>query len=203
MTSSVGYALTYDLRDDRFSPTSGFLAKFGQSLAGFGGQVRYLQSTLDYSFFYPLREELIGSLNFRQGYIFGLGQDVGIADRFFIGGASFRGFEPSGIGPRDSATGDALGGNLFYVGTAELTFPIGLPNELGILGRVFGEFGSLARVDESGFGFADKGSPRLAVGPGISWRSPLGPLRLDFGYAIVKEDFDKTESLRFSFGTRF
>ena len=203
VTSSLGHDLTYDLRDDRLSPTRGYLLKFGQSLAGFGGQVRYLQNTLDYSYFYPLRKELIGSLSFRQGYIFGLGQDVGIADRFFIGGASFRGFAPSGIGPRDLATGDALGGNLFYVGTAELSFPIGLPNELGILGRVFTEVGSLASIDESGLGFVDKGSPRLAVGPGISWRSPLGPLRLDFGYAIVKEDFDKTESIRFGFGTRF
>jgi len=38
---------------------------------------------------------------------------------------------------------------------------------------------------------------------GISWRSPFGPVRMDFAVPVVKEDFDKDEFFRFSFGTRF
>jgi outer membrane protein insertion porin family len=41
------------------------------------------------------------------------------------------------------------------------------------------------------------------VGVGLAWRSPFGPIRIDLAHAVVKEEFDETEILRFSFGTRF
>jgi len=66
-----------------------------------------------------------------------LGICIAKANRFFVGGGSFRGFSPAGIGPRDTDTDDALGGNAYYVGTAELRFPLGLPEELKIFGRAF------------------------------------------------------------------
>ena len=201
--SSMGYTLTYDLRDDRIDPTRGYVVKLGQDLAGLLGSVRFLKSTVDYSHYFPLSEQWIANLAITQGYIFGLGQDVDIGERFFVGGANFRGFEAAGIGPRDRISGDALGGNLFYVGTAELRFPLGLPNEFGILGRIFSEAGSLAQIDESGPGLVDKGSVRLASGFGLSWRSPFGPISVDLAFPILKEDFDQEETFRFNFGTRF
>ena len=58
------------------------------------------------------------------GYIKGIGGDeVHLEDRFFIGGATLRGFQYGGVGPRDKSTDDALGGNVYYVGTAEMRFP--------------------------------------------------------------------------------
>ena len=201
--SSVGYTVVYDLRDDRLEPTRGYVVEFGQDLAGLLGSVRFLRTSLDYNYYFPLAEQWVVSLGMNQGYIFGLGQKVGIGDRYFLGGSSFRGFQAAGIGPRDVVTDDALGGNLSYVGTAELSFPLGLPNEFGILGRVFTEAGSLAQIDESGPSLADKGSVRLSSGFGLSWRSPFGPIRVDFAIPILKEDFDQEEAFRFSFGTRF
>ena len=201
--SSIGYTLTYDVRDDRLEPTRGYVVEFGQDLAGLLGSVRFLKSTLDYAYHFPLSEQWIATLAVAQGYIFGLGQDVGIGDRFFVGGANLRGFRTAGIGPRDRETDDALGGNLFYVGTAEVRFPLGLPNELGILGRLFAEAGSLTQIDVSGPGLVDRASLRAATGFGLSWGSPLGPIRLDFAFPFLKEEFDREESFRFSFGTRF
>ena len=201
--SSAGYTLTYDLRDDRLTPTKGYVIEFGQDLAGLLGSVRFLKTSLDYVYYYPVADQWVASLGLRQGYIVGLGQDVGIGDRFFVGGANFRGFQTGGIGPRDRATNDALGGNVFYVGTGELSFPLGLPNELGILGRVFSEVGSLAQIDVAGPGLVDKGSARLTSGVGVSWRSPFGPIRVDLAFPILKENFDQDEAFRFSFGTRF
>lgn len=203
ISSSIGYQLVYDIRDDRLEPTSGYIVRLSQDVAGLGGQVRYLKTAIDYSYYYPLPAGWIASVSLRDGYVFGIGQDVGIADRFFLGGSSFRGFQPGGVGPRDRATGDSLGGKVFYVGTGELTFPLGLPNEYGILGRMFALAGSLAQVDEGGSGLADIGSVRVSSGFGLSWRSPLGPVRVDYSIPLVKEDFDETEAFRFSFGTRF
>ena len=107
------------------------------------------------------------------------------------------------IGPRDLATNDSLGGNLFYRGSAELKFPIGLPEELGVAGHAFSDFGSLWSLDDTGASIADENSLRVSAGVGVSWRSPLGPVRIDLARPILEEDFDEEELFRFSFGTRF
>lgn len=207
VTSEIGYALTYDLRDDAIEPSEGFVIRGRQNLAGIGGDARYLRTTLDYSHYFPLLKELTGIVSLKEGFIVGIGQDVRINERFFLGGNSFRGFKSSGVGPRDRGTDDALGGNLFYVGSVEGRFPLGLPDEFGILGRVFTEFGSLALVDDSGTNVFDVGSVRVSTGIGFTVRSPLfGPLglfELDVGLPVVKEDVDETEVFRFSLGTRF
>jgi outer membrane protein insertion porin family len=138
------------------------------------------------------------------GYIVGFGgKDLRINERFFIGGNTLRGFEESGIGPRDAATRDALGGNYFYRGSVELEFPSGLPEDLGVRLRTFSDFGVLSKVDDTGAGIQDDDSLRVTAGVGISWRSPFGPVRMDFAVPIAKEDYDKEEFFRFSFGTRF
>ena len=128
---------------------------------------------------------------------------MAIQDRYFIGGQSLRGFRSSGIGPRDVTTGDALGGNKYYTVTSEMSFPIGLPKDIPVLGRLFVEAGSLWDIDVSGPEIRDESSIRASVGIGFSISSPVGPIRIELGRALVKEPFDKTELLRFSFGTRF
>ena len=87
--------------------------------------------------------------------------------------------------------------------TAELRFPLGFPDELGVSGSVFSDIGTVFGTEENSRLIDDVADPRITVGFGIGWKSPLGPLRVDFGYPIVKQDFDKTEFVRFSFGTRF
>lgn len=203
ITSAVGHTLTLDTRNDQLVPTDGFIVRLEQTLAGFGGNKHYLRNRLSYAVYFPLAEDWTVSLRAVDGYIVGLGEEVSISDRFFVGGNDFRGFRPGGIGPRDRVSGDALGGNLFYVGTAELTFPVGLPNEIGLLGRVFTQAGSLARVDASGPGLADVGSVRVSAGFGMAWSSPFGPIQVDWATALKKEEFDETQAIFLSFGTRF
>lgn len=204
ITSALGEQLDYDRRNDPINPTSGYLLQHGTDLAGFGGTEKYLRNRVGASVFYPFAQDWTGNLRGEAGLIQGLvGEDVSIADRFFVGGNSLRGFEPAGIGPRDLATGDALGGNVFWTSTAELTLPLGLPRELGLLGRVFTDWGSLFDLDSTGPTIADDATPRGAVGVGLSYNSPLGPILLDFSHAVVKQDYDRTEVFRFSFGTAF
>ena len=71
------------------------------------------------------------------------------------------------------------------------------------MGAAFVDAGSLSEVDDSGSEVLDKNSVRGAAGLGLSWSSPLGPIRIDFANPFVKESFDKTQEVRFSFGTRF
>lgn len=202
-TSAIGYGLTYDLRDDKFEPTRGYMVRFNQELAGLGGTVRFLRTRLQYAHYFPLARDVVLNLSFREGYITGIGQDVRLGDRFFLGGGTFRGFATGGVGPRDKSTRDALGGKIFYVGGAEVSFPIGLPNEYGVLGRMFAEAGSLADSGLSGSDLFDVGSVRVSVGVGTSWRSPFGPIRVDLATPLRREDLDEIEAFRFSFGTRF
>jgi outer membrane protein insertion porin family len=202
-TSLIGESLTYDARDSRLDPTSGYVWQIGHDFAGVGGSVRYLRNKVSGAYYYPIADEWTASVSGEGGYIVELGQHIRIVDRFFLGGDSFRGFQTAGVGPRDANTGDALGGREYVVGTGELSFPIGLPKELGILGRVFTTVGTLTNVDETGSNVLDSGSLRASAGVGVSWRSPFGPIRVDISKPYLKKSYDKTELLHFSFGTRF
>jgi len=203
-TSAVSQTLTYVDLDSNLFPTNGHKMWLETEIAGLGGDARFLSAKTGAAFYYPVIENVTLSLLGEIGAIEGYGdRTVRINERYFIGSRTLRGFEYAGLGPRDTATGDALGGNKFYRGSVELGFPIGLPEEMGIKGHLFSDFGSLWDLDGKGTGVVDEGSIRASVGFGLSWRSPMGPLRVDFAAPIFKEDYDKKEVFRFDFGTRF
>jgi outer membrane protein insertion porin family len=219
LTSEIGQVLLYDRRDNRIEPTDGYFASIGNDFAGAGFGVQYLRSKANIGYYYSVAPQWVLSFTAEAGYIFGWGGDpVFLQDRFFVGGDNLRGFEPAGIGPRDSVSGDALGGNKYYLGTVALGVPLGLPKELGISGRVFSDFGTLYSNDQKKIPLtADQlaaigGAPpiiedspalRVSAGVGVTWKSPVGPIRLDLAYPIKKETFDKTQLFHVSFGTRF
>lgn len=203
--SEISHILAYDKRDSKIEPTSGYLAKLVTDVAGLGGTVAYMRNRLESSYYYPITENWIFSLTGSGGIIFGLGEDVKLLDRFFIGGNEVRGFKIDGIGPRDRDSNDALGGQYFYAGSVQLAFPLGFPEEFRIRGRVFNDIGSSWKLKENDPQnlIEDSSSPRLSAGFGVTWVSPFGPLGVDIGYAYIKESWDKTELFRLNFGTRF
>ena len=203
VTSSIGQRLFFDNRDSRFSPTEGYFIEVENTLAGFGGDSQYLRNEVESIKFVEIAESWILNFGGSGGYIFGIDDDIRIIDRFFLGGASLRGFEGSGVGPRDLVTNDAVGGNWYYRGSLGLKFPLGLPDEFGLEGRVFSDAGAIGENDSSLASITDTGSLRMSVGAGLSWSSPLGPINLDFAQAILKEGFDQTEVFRFSVGAKF
>ena len=202
VTSSVGQDLRFDRLNSRIDPTEGYYAEMSNDLAGLGGSVKYFKTVIRGAYYHPFTEEIIGAITGQGGFITGLNDDVSITDRFFLGGDNLRGFKDSGAGPRDKDTDDALGGNNLVAGTAEVVFPLGLPNEFGISGAVFTDAGSLWTVDNN-TNTDDEMSLRWSAGAGIAWKSPFGPVRVDVAKAILKESFDEEEALRFRFGTRF
>ncbi len=202
-TYGPGHDLVYDRRDDRFDPTDGYFIRLSQDLAGFGGDSNWLRNRLSAGAYYPFAEDFIGSLTSESGFIYDMGEPVRINQRFFVGGDNFRGFRSAGIGPRDTSTGDSLGGKRYVVGTASLSFPVGIPREVGMRTFAFSDFGSLWDTDANGPSVVDENSIRASVGLGLSWRSPLGPIRLSVATPVVKETYDRDEIFRFSFGSRF
>ncbi len=204
LISSVGYTITISDLDDTLFPTTGSKYTFGQTLSGLGGDVRSLATNASYIRFFPVYEnDVVLSTGITGGYIFGLGEDVILAQRYNVGGRNFRGFDNRGIGPRDIASGDALGGNAYFVATAELRFPVGLPDEYGVLGRTFLDVGTLTTIDDNDPGIVDDPSIRAAVGVGLNWVSPFGPIQINVAVPLLKEDYDKEEIFQLDFGTRF
>jgi outer membrane protein insertion porin family len=203
--SVVSHTLSYDVRDSKINPTKGYLVSFGTDLAGIGGDVQFLRNRVDGSYFYPVADKWVVQLKASGGRIVGIfGDNVDLVDRFFIGGDDIRGFATDGVGPRDTSADDALGGEWFYSGTVQLSFPFfGVPTELGILGRVFVDYGSDWQLNDKGPEVADSSAIRVSTGFGVTWVSPFGPIGVDLGFPLKKEDFDKTEMLRVNFGTSF
>ena len=201
--SQVSHTTSYDQLDNRRQPSKGYAVSLTNDLAGFGGDARHLRSKLRAGYFVPVLEDKVLSFRLETGYIKGIGEDVEIGERFFLGGRKIRGFAPSGIGPRDLKTKDVLGGNQYYTGSVELRFPIGLPNELGLKASVFSDVGSLSGLDQNSSQIEDSSGLRASVGMGLSWATGIGLMRLDFASAMLKEELDETEFISFSFGTGF
>ncbi len=205
-TSLIGHSLFYDKRDNARLPRDGHVVRFVQDFAGLGGNVKFVRNGLETAYYHPLTDEKDWYMTFKAegGNVTGFGgEDVPINHRYFIGGNSFRGFARSGIGPRDTATGDALGGNNYYTVSSEVAFPLKLTDDFGLTGAFFADVGSLWGVDSGGATIVDNADPRATIGFGLGWSSPFGPLRIDFGFPLVKDDVDETESFQLNFGTQF
>lgn len=201
--SALGHVLTYDRRNSVQNPSEGYILRMNNDLAGLGGDVHYLRNTVSGASHYTISDGWVATVKGRAGIITGLGEDVGLLDRFFLGGDTLRGFADSGVGPRDISTHDALGGEIIYNGTAELKVPLGLPQELGISGKMFTDFGSVTEVNPVSANVVDSASIRASAGMGITWVSPVGPISLDFAQALIKQTHDQTEVMRINFGTQF
>lgn len=203
-TLALSQRLTYDNRDSIIFPTEGWYLWLDTEVTGFGGDSQYVSGKTGASFYYPVMDQVVLNLLGEVGAIEGYGDEkVAINERYYLGDSTLRGFDQAGVGPRDITTDDSLGGNRFYRGTAELSFPLGLPEELGIQGHAFGDAGSLYNVDVNDPSVVDENAIRASLGFGMSWRSPFGPVRVDFAVPVIKEDYDEEKNFRFNFGTRF
>jgi outer membrane protein insertion porin family len=211
LLSQLGTTLAYDVRDSRIEPRSGYIIRLGGDVAGLGGDVNYVRLRADTALYLPL-ERVFGDPDYVLVLLAGGGvlrpwggSEERIVDRFFLGGDNLRGFRSAGVGPRDiaSTSRDPLGGRVLWTQTTELRFPLPLPSEIGMIGRAFVDVGSLSDTPVRGAGVVDEAAPRVGAGVGISWRTPVGLINIDFGQAVVKRSYDQTQQIRFGFGTRF
>ena len=206
-TSLIGAQYRLDLRNDPVETTAGYLLQIEQEFAGLGGGARFARTNASAKgWTAAFDDSVVASVEVEGGAIMGLGRNIRVTDRYFVGGDSFRGFAFGGVGPRDVASDDSLGGNFFAIVRSEVSFPIGLPEELGIFGGVFADVGSVWHLDRKvagGVRVDDSLELRASVGASIFWDSGFGPLRLNFAVPVKKERGDDTEFFRFTVGTRF
>ena len=207
--SSISQTLTYNTLDDQTLPHEGIYASFTHEYAGLGGDSDFYKLYGKARYFVTLSDEMdmIGSLSVGAGYVAPTSDSLNVYDQFRIGGREIRGFESAGIGPRDSRTGDALGGTTYFTASAEASFPLpGLPQDLGLRGALFADAGTLFGNEVSNGANPVVGtdsSLRASVGASIVWASPFGPLRVDYGIPVVKEEFDKEQRFRFGISNQF
>ncbi len=161
VSSILGYSVGMDSRDDPIDPTRGIRLNLAQSVAGLGGDVKYIRTEASGAIYRPLFGGLVGKLQLRGGYTDGFGGDpVRLQDRFYEGADSFRGFEVAGVGPRylqpgtqvtttDGRFGQSVGAKIYAIGTVEIKLPLPLPKEYGIRASLFSDFGTVGLVDDS------------------------------------------------------
>ena len=201
-------AYTYNTLRDGLDPNFGVLLKLSQEVSGFTGDgessktsaLARLQRKI-------LNEEVLvkGTL---EGGVLNYGNSR-VTDRFFLGSALMRGFEPGGIGPREivnegEVINDALGGNTFAVLRLEAEFSLGLPEEYGIDGGIFFDIGNLWSLDNINEDVIyHDGSWRSVLGASLFWKTPIGPLRFNFSRPLQKETFDREQNFDLTIRTQF
>ncbi|MBS0520571.1 MAG: outer membrane protein assembly factor BamA [Proteobacteria bacterium] len=205
LTSEVSESLSWDTRDQRLNPTKGWLLRNTLAVAGPPGNNSYFRVSADGSIYQPIIDDFIASLSASVGIIAPFNNTVlRLNNRFFLGGDSLPGWAVGGAGPRDAITGDSLGGQYFYTGMGELSFPLGLPKEIGVVGKAFVDVGSLWGAPyQAGVSILDSTMMRVGTGFGVQWSSPFGPIRVDYTIPLVYQPYDRLQNIRFSFGTRF
>ncbi len=196
LISSLLLQLSYDKRDNVFSPKRGYLLVGTVENAGgaFGGDKNFIKTTGSGSFYHSLLEKFVLELRLRTGMTSSYGDtdEVPVYERFYAGGAyTIRGYKERAVSPRDPGSNEPIGGEAILVGNAELTVPI---FEKILKGAVFLDVGNTWRRYED---FAT-GNFRVGTGVGARVKSPIGPINLDYGYPLSDNYGDKKEG-RFYF----
>ena len=204
LQSAVNYTVGRDTRDNRFDPSEGTLLELFEELSGIGGDVTYSKTTATAAYYKPyLFNAVVVGVRGKMGFVSGLGEKVTQSNRFFLGGRDIRGFNNGGLGPRDTGSSAAVGGNNMYAGTVEIISSLGLNKDTGIRWTVFSDFGSVWDTDyPSGVTGASSSSLRTSLGVGFLWDTIIGPLSFYWADAISKESYDNLKRFQFAIGTR-
>ena len=214
--SSIGFTQTLDLRDNKLNPSRGLIFDntFDLAASAIGSQIDFIRATGRLTYFLPIGPEpkpgnpdrrTLLAFGARAGIIHSLTGESGIDsipidERFFNGGSTtVRSFSERDLGPHNN--GYPIGGEFFTVFNVEYTFPI--YGELQ--GAVFIDAGNLLPSSENLFegssaGFDDM---RYAIGAGLRYKLPIGPIRLDYGYNPDQREDEDVGAFHFSFGFAF
>lgn len=193
-----------DRRDSSLAPTAGRYQRLSADLS-VAGDARYFRSTLQHQEYFPLSKQLTLALNADLGFGAAVGdRSFPVFKNFYGGGlGSVRGFEQGSLGPKD-ISGTVVGGSQKLNVNAELLAPFpGVGNDKTL--RMYG-FLDAGSVGGPGYGLSVNDNAtdlRSSAGVGLSWISPVGPLRLAFAWPVKKFEGDKMQSVQFQIGSSF
>ncbi len=198
ITSYATVSLTRDTLNHPFDPSKGSLNQVSVKYAGgpLGGDNEFTRLEGASNWFFPLFWDTVYSLQFSAGQVFS-DSFVPVFERYYLGGLrTIRGFKPGQISPIDPATGERIGGDRMWYVNNEWIFP--LVKDAGLKGLVFFDVGN---VYDGTWGDVD--TTKKAVGLGFRWLSPMGPLRLEWGYNLDPVDDEDQSNWDFSIGGSF
>ncbi len=197
-----------DGRDSFIYPTTGVYQRATFEMSMPGSTATYYRASYQYQQFFPLSRFIpVGKrwvlmLNGEAAYADAYSdKELPFFKNYYAGGiGSVRGFEASTLGPRDTDTKDALGGNRRFVGNAEVFMPLpGSGLDKSVRFSAFLDAGNVWGADEK----VNFSSLRYSTGIALSWNSPVGPLRFSFARPLNKKPEDKTQSFQFQLGSTF
>lgn len=195
--SSLKLGFAHDTTDDSYNPTSGHQANFSIETAGsfLGGDKDFLKCLAGATQYYSYFKNQVLELRIRGGVVdeYGDSNTVPIYERFYAGGINtIRGYDVRDVGPKDPESDDPIGGESMLIGNVEYSFPL-IKN---FKGAVFFDVGNVW----SDIGDFGQGGFESSVGTGIRINTPIGPIKLDYGYPL---DEDSNGRIHFSMGKRF
>ena len=199
-TSSISARYRFDTRDFPRDPREGYVLSLSTEVAGgfLGGTNDFIRNIAEASYFHPLYRDFIGSAHLEIGAVKAYnGAEIPVSERFFMGGLyTLRGFEYREVGPVDD-DGEPVGGDRSFLLNLEATFP--LVKDANIKGVIFTDIGNVWGEDEE----LDPGDLRYGAGFGFRWYSPMGLLRLEWGFNLDPEPGEEQPGWEFSIGSLF
>lgn len=199
VTSSVMSMIKRDSRDRPWNTSKGSVNSASFEYAGLGGDVAFYKYQGESGWYFPMFWDTVFFVRGRIGYVKkGSGGKLPVYQKFTLGGINtVRGFDYGDISPRDPDTGDRIGGEKMMVFNVEYRFP--LLKEQGLIGLVFFDAGNVFTKDES-YTFS---GIRRSAGTGLRWYSPIGPLRLEYGWNLDQKDDEESGGWEFTVGGTF
>ncbi|HYA14206.1 MAG TPA: outer membrane protein assembly factor BamA [Syntrophales bacterium] len=193
--SMLSPSIKRDTTDDIMFPSKGSRNSIGIDFAGgpLQGDERFIRYGIKSTWFFPMPLDTVFAIRGQAGYLQGSNdvKEVPIYERYYLGGLeTLRGLRD--VGPRDPLTGDPLGGFTMLCFNIEYVFP--LIKNAGIKGVVFYDTGNAWM---SGYHFDDF---RKTTGLGVRWYSPIGPLRLEWGYVLDQKKYEPASRFEFTIG---
>lgn len=222
----VSAGISHDTRDFILDPRTGGYRDLNVGVGGgiLGGDNDFYQIRTGVQRYFRWKSSWVFALRARLGYadFYGNSVEVPIEQRFFTGGGnSVRGYDENSLGPRASSTDSdgnpivtVVGGRLLLLGNAEVRFPFPLLAKYNFSGAVFADGGNVwaspgdVRLEHFRF-YADRSDVtqedfRYSIGLGIRYNTPVGPIRLDYGYPLkVEEGWDSGARFHISLGQIF
>ncbi|MBI4536881.1 MAG: outer membrane protein assembly factor BamA [candidate division NC10 bacterium] len=205
-TSAMTFALARDTRDSFIEPTQGTRARLQGTYAGglLGAENNFFKTSAEASWYHPIVWRLVGHLrgNVQYGDAFSDTPELPLQERFYLGGVNtVRGFRNFTISPKDPlGTSTLTGGNKAYFGNLELLFPV--LEQMRMRGVLFFDFGN--SLDErSTFGDLFSSQVRMGAGAGIRFQSPVGAIRLEWGFNLMPREGERRQVLHFTAGATF
>jgi outer membrane protein assembly complex protein YaeT len=191
---TVGFTQSFDFRDHPVNPSRGWIINTAVDADTIAGEVAFGRATARITFYQPIGSRMMLALGARGGLIYPL-TEVPIDERYFNGGSTtVRSFQERELGPRDRH-GYPVGGQAFTVFNAELTFPI----RGALQGAAFVDAGNVIAEFEN----AGVDDMRYAIGLGLRYKLPIGPLRIDYGINPNRKRGEDFGAFHFSFGLAF